>query len=128
MRKDICFCIVIISVIIVLDYFVHEYIKNSTEEIETNLSYIREEILNEEESKINEVETQNVKELWKKRYLILASIIEHDELEKVEKNLIGLYSSLECKDKVESIAEIDENIFILKHIKEKYDFKLENVF
>ena len=62
------------------------------------------------------------------RYKILASVIEHDELEKVEKNLTGIYSALESKELSEIISELDESMFILRHIKDKYSFKMENVF
>ena len=128
MWKDIVFCIIIIIVIVILDLFIQDYIENSAEEMTLELRYLKQEILNIGEEKVNEIQTEKIKKIWDERYKILASVIEHDELEKVEKNLTGIYSALESKEISEAISEIDESIFILRHIKDKYSFKIENVF
>ena len=128
MWKDIVFCIIIIVVIIVLDFFIQEYIKNSAEEMTIKLGNLKQEVSKKNEDKINEVDTREVRETWEEKYKILASVIEHDELEKVEKNLTGIYSALESKELPDAISELDESMFILRHIKDKYSFKIENVF
>lgn len=128
MWRDIIFCIIIIIVIITVDFFIQDYIKNSAEEMTVKLDKLKQEVSDKEEEKINEVDTKEVRETWEERYKILASVIEHDELEKVEKNLTGIYSALESKELSEVISELDESMFILRHIKDKYSFKIENVF
>ena len=128
MWRDIVFCIIIIVIIITVDFFIQDYIKNSTEDMTVKLDDLKREVSNKEEEKINEVDTKEVRETWEERYKILASVIEHDELEKVEKNLTGIYSALESKELSEVISELDESMFILRHIKDKYSFKIENVF
>lgn len=128
MWRDIAFCIIIIIVIITIDFFIQDYIKSSAEEITLKLNELKEEVLSSEENKINEVKTEEVRKTWEEKYKILASVIEHDELEKVEKNLTGIYSALESKELSEVISELDESMFILRHIKDKYSFKIENVF
>lgn len=128
MWRDIIFCIIIIIVIITIDFFIQDYIKSSAEEMTLKLNELKEEALNREEDKINEIKTEEVKKTWEEKYKILASVIEHDELEKVEKNLTGIYSALESKELSETISELDESMFILRHIKDKYSFKMENVF
>ena len=128
MWRDIVFCIIIIVVIITVDFFIQDYIKNSAEEMTVKLDNLKQEVSSKEKDKINEVDTKEVRETWEERYKILASVIEHDELEKVEKNLTGIYSTLESKELSEVISELDESMFILRHIKDKYSFKVENVF
>lgn len=128
MWRDIVFCIIIIVVIITVDFFIQDYIKNSAEEMTMKLDSLKQEVSNKEEDKINEVDTKEVRETWEEKYKILASVIEHDELEKVEKNLTGIYSALENNELSEAISELDESMFILRHIKDKYSFKIENVF
>ena len=128
MWKDIVFCVIIIVVIIALDFFVQGYIKDSAEEMTIKLSNLKQEVWDKEENTINEIDTKEVRQTWEDRYKILASVIEHDELEKVEKNITGLYSALESKEKPEAVSELDESMFILRHIKDKYSFKIENVF
>lgn len=128
MWRDIVFCVIIIIVIVVLDFFIQEYIKNSAEEMTIKLCNLKQEVSKKNEDKINEVDTREVRETWEEKYKILASVIEHDELEKVEKNLTGIYSALESKELPDAISELDESMFILRHIKDKYSFKIENVF
>ena len=128
MWRDIVFCIIIIVIIITVDFFIQDYIKNSAEDMTVKLDDLKREVSNKEEEKINEVDTKEVRETWEERYKILASVIEHDELEKVEKNLTGIYSALENNELSEAISELDESMFILRHIKDKYSFKIENVF
>ena len=123
MWRDIVFCIIIIVVIITVDFFIQDYIKNSAEEMTVKLDNLKEEVSNQEEEKLNEVDTKEVRETWEEKYKILAS-----EIEKVEKNLTGIYSTLESKELSEVISELDESMFILRHIKDKYSFKVENVF
>ena len=65
---------------------------------------------------------------WEKRHEKLAYYIEHDELEKVETELIGIKSDLETEDYEELIIGIDKSVFILKHIEDKYAFNLQNIF
>ena len=128
MWRDIVFCTIIIIVIIIVDFFIQDYIKNSAEEMTLKLNDLKKEVLSSEENTINEVKIEEVRKNWEERYKVLASVIEHDELEKVEKNLTGIYSALESKEQSEAISELDESMFILKHIKDKYSFKIENIF
>ena len=128
MWRDIVFCIIIIVIIITVDFFIQDYIKNSAEDMTVKLDDLKREVSNKEEEKINEVDTKEVRETWEEKYKILASVIEHDELEKVEKNLTGIYSALESNELSDVISELDESMFILRHIKDKYSFKIENVF
>ena len=128
MWRDIVFCVSIIIVIVVLDFFIQDYIKNSAEEMTIKLGNLKQEVSKKNEDKINEVDIREVRETWEEKYKILASVIEHDELEKVEKNLTGIYSALESNELPDAISELDESMFILRHIKDKYSFKIENVF
>ena len=58
----------------------------------------------------------------------LENVAKCQPMEKVEKNLTGIYSALENNELSEAISELDESMFILRHIKDKYSFKIENVF
>ena len=58
----------------------------------------------------------------------MAYFIEHNELEKVETNLTNIKSYIEEDELDMAISSIDEAEFILKHIKEKNSFNLENIF
>ena len=55
-------------------------------------------------------------------------ILLDNELEKVETNLINLRSLVETQMYNDSIKELDETKYGLKHIEEKYAFNLKNIF
>lgn len=73
-------------------------------------------------------EAEDIYKQWEKRHEKLAYFIEHDELEKVETELVTIKSDIETEDYEELISGIDKSVFILKHIEDKYAFNLENVF
>ena len=129
--KEIIICAIIIILVILLNYLFLSQTNNSLNNISSRLEYIKEELikLTDEESntsvmdKIEELEKQ-----WEITYYTLAFYIEHDELEKVENNLISVKSFIESKEYNEAISDLDKSLFTLSHINEKYLFKLQNIF
>lgn len=73
------------------------------------------EKINEINDYLNEVES------------MLSCYIEHDELEKVQSSLTVLssYVKMESDD---AFSEANDMSFIIKHIKEKDDLKIKNIF
>ncbi len=71
---------------------------------------------------------EDIEEKWEKKQDKLAYFIEHNELEKVDNNLVSLKSYISIKNFDEVIKEIDETAFSVKHIEEKYQFNLKNIF
>ena len=58
----------------------------------------------------------------------MSYFIEHDELEKGETNLVGLNSFIDMRDEKEAVAELNRAIFVLKHIEDKNNLNLRNIF
>ena len=54
--------------------------------------------------------------------------MEHDELEKVNTQIVLVRGFLESDTPEDSIPEIEEGIYILEHIKEKEKLSIKNVF
>lgn len=73
-------------------------------------------------------EAEAIYKQWEQRHDKLAYFIEHDELEKVETEFVAMKSYIEAKDYEEATSELDKSVFILKHIEDKYDFNLQNIF
>ncbi len=71
---------------------------------------------------------ESIYEQWKKRHDKLAYFIEHDELEKVETELIAIKSFIETQEYAQTISELDKGVFLLTHIEDKYAFNLQNIF
>ena len=129
MLKETIICIVIAIAIIFGDNMTQNYTKESVSELSRGLMQLREnagqENLDNEKIK---GQAEDIYKQWEKRHEKLAYFIEHDELEKVETELVTIKSDIETEDYEELISGIDKSIFILEHIEDKYAFNLENVF
>lgn len=129
MVKETIVCMTIIITIISLDFITQKYTEDIFEQISSELSSVREESVSEvpsdEKMKKN---LQEVNSIWNKSRQKLAYFIEHDELEKVEKNFTNLQSAIELQEYSTALSKVDESIFILNHIKDKNQFNLENIF
>ncbi len=130
MGKETIICIVIVIAIIIGNYSMQNYTKESVTELSNQLDDLKQEILKIGEKNTEQIK-ENIKQLqeeWETRHDKLAYFIEHDELEKVETNLIGLDSFMEMEQYPEAISELDKSVFLLRHIEDKYALDLENIF
>lgn len=129
MLKETIICIVIVISIVFGNSMTQNYTRESVSELSSGLMSLREKVSQEnmEDEKIKN-DADNVYKEWEKRHEKLAYYIEHDELEKVETELIGIKSDLETEDYEELMIGIDKSVFILKHIEDKYAFNLQNIF
>lgn len=129
MWKEITICITIIVVVIVGNYITQKYTDETVQEINIGLNNLKDEILknNSNKEKIKS-SADNVEKTWDNRRDKLAYYLEHDELEKVEAHITSLKSFIETEEYPEAICELDNSIFVLKHIEEKYAYSVENLF
>ena len=129
MLKETIICIVIVISIVFGNSMTQNYTRESVSELSSGLMSLREKVSQEnmEDEKIKN-DADNVYKEWEKRHEKLAYYIEHDELEKVETELIGIKSDLETEDYEELMIGIDKSVFILKHFEDKYAFNLQNIF
>ena len=126
MSKEIVITVIILVAIIGLNSFVGKYVDDKLNYVLSELNDLRplveEEKYEEANQKINEID-----EYWKKSEDIVSFFVEHDELEKV----MTEYTSLKtyCKlEQEEAFEALDKMAFIIKHIEEKDDLKLKNIF
>lgn len=129
MLREFVICIVIIIVILFGNNVTENYTKESVEHTSKSLNQLREEIKKDNIS--NDVAKQQIIKIhdeWNDRHNKLAYYIEHDELEKVETDLTALKSYIETEEYEEAISELDKGVFVLKHIEEKNEFNLQNIF
>lgn len=128
MLKEIIVCIVIIVGIVFGNNVTQGYTVNSVDVLVENLEEIKRDIENDMYVEELKQEVGKLDNEWEQRHNNLAYFIEHDELEKVETNIVSLRSFIETKEYSEAISELDKAVFILKHIEDKYAFNLQNVF
>lgn len=131
MWKEIIICIIIVTTITIGNNITQNYSVESIETLTSKLGELKVEMKEKKENidnaKIKE-KANKVFDEWTQRHDKLAYYIEHDELEKVETNLTSLKSYIETNSFSEAVDELDKCAFVLKHIKDKYMFNLQNIF
>ncbi len=133
MRKETIICIVIVVAIVIANIITQKYTTTTVDKLNQELDELKSEITkigeNENIDKDNiKDKIKEIKDNWEDVHSKLAYYIEHDELEKVETDIVGINSSIETNDYEQALSKIDESKFILRHIEDKYAFNLENIF
>lgn len=129
MLKETIICIVIIICIIFGNNTTQNYTKESVGELSSGLMSLREKLTQDNiENKDVKEEIDKIYNNWQNRHDKLAYFIEHDELEKVETDLVAMKSYMETQEYEQAVGELDKSVFVLKHIEEKYAFNLQNIF
>lgn len=127
MKKEIIISVIILVAVIVLNIITEIYTDQHMSEVASELSKMRESVKQGNEDEINS-HLQKVNETWDKLRETFVIYIEHTELEKVEKYLTEAASYAETKEYNMCMQTIDTCIFIIDHIKDKYEFGIKNIF
>ena len=127
MYKELIIIIVVVALVIGLDIISNNYLKESVTELSSELNSLKVPILEENQEKAKE-QMKKVKDIWKRRYKVLAYYIEHDELEKVETELVRLAADIDMEEYKHCINELSTSIFILEHIKQKEKLDIISIF
>ena len=129
MGKETIICVIAIILIIIGNNVTNSYAKNEMDEISDQLEQLRgilnQDNINKEDAK---KEISKIFDNWKQKYGKLAYFIEHNELEKVEIGLTETKGNIDVEEYNEAIVRLDYSDYIITHIEEKLDLKLENIF
>lgn len=131
MIKELVISIIIIVAIFIGNAFTENYTKAAIDETTDSLSELRSEVEKDEQDIDIENTKQRINQIqkeWNVKYEKLAYYIEHNELEKVKTELVGLKGYIEKEEYSEALPSVDRSIFILEHIKEKTQLNLKNIF
>ena len=130
--KEIIFSIVIVVVVVVGNVVTQNYTHKSVKNTTTELEELKQELLSESNE---DIDWDNAKEKfsvlqteWRNSFEKLAYYIEHDELEKVDTNLIGLKSYIDTQEEADAVSELEKSVFVLKHIEDKTRMNLKIFF
>ena len=127
MYKEILIIVVVIILVVGLDIITNKYTKETLRILSSDLNGLRKAILDEDKIKSKE-QMKEIKQNWEERYKILAFYIEHDELEKVETQMVMLEADIEVEEFKHCVSELETIIFILEHIQEKEKMHFRSVF
>lgn len=124
--KEIIISGLIIVTIVGCNILVGNFIDDKLDHIISLLDEVIPMLENEEYEQSNE-KINEINEYLEESESVLSCYIEHDELEKVQSSLtvLNAYIKMESDD---AFSEANDMSFIIKHIKEKDDLKIKNIF
>ena len=129
MRREAVITILIILVIIIGEYLTQRYSEENLGGVQDSLGELKEQILSSE-IEISELidKTNQIYNKWEEDNELLSYYLEHDELEKVNTQIVLVRGFLESDTPGDAIPEIEEGIYIIEHIKEKEKLSIKNIF
>ena len=129
MYKEIIVCILVVILIFSMDLLSNNYTKKVFFSINDSLGNLRNEMLkeNKDVNKIND-EIKKVEQEWNEKLNLLSCYIEHNELEKVDTEIVKAKADIEVQNYAIAIENLERCTFILEHIKDKNSLKIVNVF
>lgn len=127
MYKEFIIIVIILIFVFGIDFFTNNYVKDSVSIMTDKLETLKETILQEDTDDIEE-KLAEIKIIWEEKYNVLSYYIEHDELEKVGIQIALLNGDLQVEEYNTAIENLEEVIYILKHIQEKEQFDFRSIF
>lgn len=128
MKKEAIITIIIIILILAGEWITQNYTNKKLSKLQEDLSSLKEEILDEKDVDTLIQKTEEIYNNWEKENEVLSYYLEHNELEKVNTQIILIKGYLESDTPQDAIPDLEEGIYILEHIKEKEAFNLKNIF
>lgn len=129
MRREAVITILILLAILIGEWLTQSYSKKTLSGVQGSLKELKEQILSSE-MEVTELidKTNQIYEKWEEDNQLLSYYLEHNELEKVNTQIVLVKGFLESDTPGDAIPEIEEGIYILEHIKEKEKLSIKNVF
>jgi hypothetical protein len=129
MYKEIIVCILVVILIISMDLLSNNYTKKVFFSINESLGNLRNEMLKEDkdQNKIND-EITKVEQEWNSKLNLLSCYIEHNELEKVARQLTLIKGNIDVEEYNQAVPQLDDCVYVINHIKDKESLLLRNLF
>jgi len=124
--KEIIISAIVIGVIVVGNIFVGNFVDSKLNHIIGLLDEISP-ILEDEDYERAEDKIGEIRGSLDESEEVLSCYIEHDELEKVQSSLVLLESYIKMESD-EAFSEANQMSFVIKHIEEKDDLRIKNIF
>ncbi len=129
MYKEIIVCILVVILIISMDLLSNNYTKKVFFSINDSLGNLRNEMLKEDKdvNKIND-EITKVEQEWNSKLNLLSCYIEHNELEKVARQLTLIKGNIDVEEYNQAVPQLDDCVYVINHIEDKESLLIRNLF
>lgn len=129
MYKEIIVCILVVILIISMDLLSNNYTKKVFFSINDSLGNLRNEMLkeNKDANKINDG-IRKIEQEWNTKLNLLSCYIEHNELEKVARQLTLIKGNIDVEEYNQAVPQLDDCVYVINHIEDKESLLIRNLF
>lgn len=129
MKKEIIVVIILIILIIILNIYTQNKITTFFEELTNELDNVEQYIIDNNFERNNiQNKLDNILEKWNNEYDKFAVFVEHDELEKIEIEIITINIDFKIGEYNRCVEEIEKCKGLLENLKEKDSLRIVNIF
>lgn len=125
--REYCIIIIILILVFSIEFLTSKSLNEAVSWMRDGIISIENKIKENRESEAQK-EFEDLQGKWKERTEKLALFVEHNELEKVSKDIVIIESNFETDEPDKVLENIAELKFMLEHIEEKNQLKLKNIF
>lgn len=125
--KILLVSLIIIILVITCSVLIYYYIENTSNNYSTEITSITDDIRKDNWSEA-EKKLEIFNEKWEFTVKLWKLVIEHEELDNIEKSLVKSQQFIINKNKVFSLTELSTLIFYLEHVYIKEKVNMQNVF
>ena len=127
MIRDIFIIGVIIMSVILGHVIIQNKLKIDSAQIVSALEDLKVKIENDGKENLQQ-KVDDVNNIWKQKMESWAIIVDHGEIDSIEKAMINVKSAIDANEDEQIVTQIDEAIFWVEHIEEKEKINLKNIF
>lgn len=128
MIRDIFIITIIIISVIIGTIYTQNLLGENTDVLLKELGKLETNINeNMQKEEINK-NANDIYQKWREVSEKWSIIVDHQEIDLIEKALLAVKSTIETEEYNRSIQKIQESIYLIGHIKEKEELNIKNIF
>lgn len=128
MIRDIFIITIIIILVIIGTIYTQNLLGENTDLLLKDLEKLEKNINENTQKEEIDKNASEIYSKWREISEKWSIIVDHQEIDLIEKALISVKSTIETEEYNKSIQKIQESIYLIGHIKEKEELNIKNIF
>ncbi len=128
MIRDIFIITIIIISVIIGTIYTQNLLGENTDVLLKKLGKLETNINENMQKEEIDKNANDIYQKWREVSEKWSIIVDHQEIDLIEKALLAVKSTIETEEYNKSIQKIQESIYLIGHIKEKEELNIKNIF
>lgn len=128
MIRDIFIITIIIISVIIGTIYTQNLLGENTDVLLKELGKLETNINENMQKEEIDKNANDIYQKWREVSEKWSIIVDHQEIDLIEKALLAVKSTIETEEYNRSIQKIQESIYLIGHIKEKEELNIKNIF